>query len=207
MKNGIVSGILLLAIIGLVLTGIRRPSSGIVDSADEGQRQDPESSRTNRTLAKGQGGGPRPADTVREQQTIVMTFAPGTHGAASNAIVGLLEKYSLPADPLTIETCINAIREVNIQALQLDRYLHEVDDQMDDVRYDARLPEDERARKMRLVDLERLTYKALFTNVLQQAREVGVDALHARLGNPPIGFINDLYSNVPPPMETIQTVR
>lgn len=207
MKKLAASGVLILAIAALILTGLRRPSLKVTDTDPDEGGQGARSPDKKEASVRGHRVEPRSAGSSLDSQKTIMTYAPGTHGATSNATVALLDRYDLPKDPATVAICINAVREVNIQRIQLDRYLGEVEEQMDDVRYDSTLSDEERARRTRLIDSDRFTYRALFTNVFKQAREIGVTAVTKRLGSPPHGFIEELYSNIPPPMETIQTVR
>ena len=207
MKNLIASGVLILAIAALILTGPQRSSPRRVGTEQEEERLGRTSADKKDASVPHRRVEPGNSGVLLDPQKTMMTYAPGTHGATSNAIVALLDRYALPTDPALVGICINAVREVNIQRLQLNRYLGEVEDQMDDVRYNSKLSDEDRKWKTRVIDSDRFTLNALFTNVFSQAREIGVTALTKRLGSPPHGFIEELYTNIAPPMETIQTVR
>lgn len=139
-----------------------------------------------------------------DQAAPVRIFAAGTFGAASNSVIALLERYSLPSDPEVIQSCINAVREVNARNLYWNRKLKERGDEMDDVRIDPVLSEEVRKRKMTLLGYDISGDKIMLALELEQARKIWVDILNTRISGLNPSFFDDLYSSVPPPDEYIE---
>lgn len=139
-----------------------------------------------------------------DQAAPVQIFAAGTFGAASNSVVALLERYSLPSDPEVIQSCINAVREVNARNLYWNRKMKERGDEMDDVRIDVALSEEVRKRKLTLLGYDISADKAMLALQLEQARKIWVDKLNTMISGLNPSFFDDLYSSVPPPDEYIE---
>lgn len=134
----------------------------------------------------------------------VQIFAAGTFGAASNSVVALLERYSLPPDPEVIQNCINAVRDVNERKLYWNRMMKERGDEMDDVRIDPALSEEERKRKMTGLGYSMSADKIGLALELEQSRKLLVDTLNTLISGLNPSFFDDLYSSVPPPKEHIE---
>ena len=145
---------------------------------------------------------PNPSRT--DQAMPVRIFAAGTFGAASNSVVALLERYSLPSDPEVIQSCINAVREVNARNLYWNRKLKERGDELDDVRIDPALSEEERKRKLTGLGYSISGDKIMLGLELEQARKIWVDTLNTMIPGLNPSFFDDLYSSVPPPKEHIE---
>ncbi len=143
-----------------------------------------------------------PSRTV--QAVPVQFFAAGTFGATSNSVVALLERYSLPSDPEVIQSCINAVREVNARNLYWNRKLKERGDELDDVRIDPALSEEERKRKLTGLGYSISGDKIMLGLELEQARKIWVDTLNTMIPGLNPSFFDDLYSSVPPPKEHIE---
>ena len=143
-----------------------------------------------------------PSRTVPEVP--VQIFAAGTFGATSNSVVALLERYSLPSDPEVIQSCINAVREVNARNLYWNRKLKERGDELDDVRIDPALSEEERKRKLTGLGYSISGDKIMLGLELEQARKIWVDTLNTMIPGLNPSFFDDLYSSVPPPKEHIE---
>jgi len=143
-----------------------------------------------------------PSRTVPEVP--VQIFAAGTFGATSNSVVALLERYSLPSDPEVIQSCINAVREVNARNLYWNRKLKERGDELDDVRIDPALSEEERKRKLTNLGYDISADKDMLALVLKQSRKLVVDTLNTMIPGLNPSFFDELYSSVPPPREHIE---
>jgi len=145
------------------------------------------------------------SDPPRTEQAVpVRIFAAGTFGAASNSVVALLERYSLPSDPDVIQSCINAVREVNARNLYWKRKMKERGDEMDDVRIDPALSEEVRKRRLTLLGYDISADKSMLAFELEQARKLWVDILNTKISGLNPSFFDDLYSSVPPPKEHIE---
>jgi len=145
------------------------------------------------------------SDPSRTDQAVpVRIFAVGTFGATSNSVVALLARYSLPSDPEVIQNCINAVREVNARNLYWNRKLKERGDELDDVRIDPALSEEERKRKLTGLGYSISGDKIMLGLELEQARKIWVDTLNTMIPGLNPSFFDDLYSSVPPPKEHIE---
>lgn len=145
------------------------------------------------------------SDPSRTDQAVpVQIFAAGTFGAASNSVVALLERYSLPSDPEVIQSCINAVREVNARNLYWNRMMKERSDKMDDVKFDVALSEEVRNEKMTHFRYGISGDKIMLGLELEQARKLWVDKLNTMISGLNPSFFDDLYSSVPPPKEHIE---
>jgi len=143
-----------------------------------------------------------PSRTVPEVP--VQIFAAGTFGATSNSVVALLDRYSLPSDPEVIQSCINAVRDVNAQNLYWNRKMKERGDEMDDVKTDCALSEEERKRKLTNLGYDISADKDMLALVLKQSRKLVVDTLNTMTPGLNPSFFDELYSSVPPPREHIE---
>ena len=144
------------------------------------------------------------SDPSRTDQAVpVQIFAAGTFGATSNSVVALLAKYSLASDPEVIQNCINAVRDVNAQNLFWNRKMKERGDEMDDVKIDCALSEEERNKKMTSIGYSISADKDMLALVLKQSRKRVVDTLNTMIPGLNPSFFDDLYSSVPPPKEYI----
>ena len=144
------------------------------------------------------------SDPSRTDQPVpVQIFAAGTFGATSNSVVALLERYSLPSDPEVIQNCINAVRDVNAQNLYWNRKMKERGDEMDDVKIDCALSEEERKRKLTNLGYDISGDKVMLALKLKQSRKRVVDTLNTMIPGLNPSFFDDLYSSVPPPREYI----
>jgi len=123
----------------------------------------------------------------------VRIFAAGTFGATSNSVVALLARYSLPSDPEVIQNCINAVRDVN-----------ERGDEMDDVKIDCALSEEERKDKMTGLGYRISADKIGLALELKQSRKLVVDTLNTMIPGLNPSFFDELYSSVPPPRGHIE---
>jgi len=143
-----------------------------------------------------------PSRTVPEVP--VQIFAAGTFGATSNSVVALLARYSLPSDPEVIQSCINAVRQMNGRKLYWDRSMKKWGDELDDVRIDPALSEEERKRKLTGLGYSISGDKVMLGLELEQARKIWVDTLNTMIPGLNPSFFDDLYSSVPPPKEHIE---
>jgi hypothetical protein len=133
-----------------------------------------------------------------------LIFAAGTFGATSNSVVALLVRYSLPSDPEVIQSCINAVRQMNGRKLYWNRSMKKWGDEMDDVRIDPALSEEVRKDKMTDIGYSISGDKAMLAAELKQWREIYVDKLNTMISGLNPSFFDDLYSSVPPPKEHIE---
>ena len=132
-----------------------------------------------------------------------LIFAAGTFGATSNSVVALLAKYSLPSDPEVIQSCINAVCEVNARNLYWNRMMKERGEKLDDVKFDVALSEEERNEKMTVFRYGISGDKIMLALELETARKIWVDKLNTMISGLNPSFFDDLYSSVPPPREYI----
>ena len=145
------------------------------------------------------------SDPSRTDQAVpVQFFAAGTFGATSNSVVALLARYSLPSDPEVIQNCINAVRDVNERNLFWNRKMKERGDEMDDVKTDCALSEEERKRKLTNLGYSNSASKDMLALELKQSRKLVVDTLNTMIPGLNPSFFDDLYSSVPPPREHIE---
>jgi hypothetical protein len=145
------------------------------------------------------------SDPSRTDQAVpVRIFAAGTFGATSNSVVALLARYSLPSDPEVIQNCINAVRDVNERNLFWNRRMKERGDEMDDVKIDCALSEEERKDKMTGLGYRISADKIGLALELKQSRKLVVDTLNTMIPGLNPSFFDDLYSSVPPPREHIE---
>ena len=145
------------------------------------------------------------SDPSRTDQAVpVQFFAAGTFGATSNSVVALLARYSLPSDPEVIQNCINAVRDVNAQNLYWNRRMKERGDEMDDVKIDCALSEEERKRKLTNLGYDISADKDMLALVLKQSRKLVVDTMNTMIPGLNPSFFDELYSSVPPPREHIE---
>jgi len=145
------------------------------------------------------------SDPSRIVQAVpVQFYAAGTFGATSNSVVALLARYSLPSDPEVIQNCINALRDVNAQNLYWNRKMKERGDEMDDVKTDCALSEEERKRKLTNLGYDISADKDMLALVLKQSRKLVVDTLNTMTPGLNPSFFDELYSSVPPPREHIE---
>ena len=143
-----------------------------------------------------------PSRTV--QEVPVQIFAAGTFGATSNSVVALLARYSLPSSPEVIQSCINAVRQMNGRKLYWDRSMKKWGDEMDDVRIDPALSEEERKRKLTRIGYSISGDKVMLAVDLEGWRKIYVDELNTMISGLNPSFFDDLYSSVPPPKEHIE---
>jgi len=134
----------------------------------------------------------------------VRIFAAGTFGATSNSVVALLARYSLPSDPEVIQNCINAVRDVNERNLFWNRRMKERGDEMDDVKIDCALSEEERKDKMTGLGYRISADKIGLALELKQSRKLVVDTLNTMIPGLNPSFFDELYSSVPPPRGHIE---
>lgn len=145
------------------------------------------------------------SDPSRTVQAVpVQIFAAGTFGATSNSVVALLARYSLPSSPEVIQSCINAVRQMNGRKLYWNRSMKKWGDEMDDVRIDPALSEEVRKRKLTGIGYSISGDKAMLAAELKQWREIYVDEMNAMISGLNPSFFDDLYSSVPPPKEHIE---
>ena len=145
------------------------------------------------------------SDPSRTVQAVpVQIFAAGTFGATSNSVVALLDRYSLPSDPEVIQSCINAVRQMNGRKLHWNRSMKKWGDELDDVRIDPALSEEVRKDKMTDIGYSISGDKVMLAAELEQMRKFYGDEMNAMMPGLNPSFFDDLYSSVPPPKEHIE---
>jgi len=145
------------------------------------------------------------SDPSRTDQAVpVQFFAAGTFGATSNSVVALLDRYSLPSDPEVIQSCINAVRQMNGRKLHWNRSMKKWGDELDDVRIDPALSEEVRKDKMTDIGYSISGDKVMLAAELEQMRKFYGDEMNAMMPGLNPSFFDDLYSSVPPPKEHIE---
>ena len=146
------------------------------------------------------------SDPSRTDQAVpVQIFAAGTFGATSNSVVALLAKYSLPSDPEVIQSCINAVCEVNARNLYWNCMMKERGEKLDDVKFDVALSEEERNEKLTHFRYDISGDKIMLALELETARKIWVDKLNTMISGLNPSFFDDLYSSVPPTEEHIES--